>query len=414
MTRLAAMLDRIPPPIAIDEGSLLRDILALVDGQLQVFDEDLDRIQRSHWVRFVTDRGDAGQLGALFDIVPASWEPLTMFRERLLAEVAALLSGSVSVAQLTEVSERIVSGARQAFGIPGGVAPSIAEWPERVRRSPDLQARRGRLRPHDRFDVCNRGLDPASAQVTLIGVAGGATAMPVVVNWTTGRALGWNGVVPAGRSLRTAAEGTTVRAELDGEDVSAGLWSSARFVPDVVADPVPAPLTLERGVNSMSVESLGRYDGPGVDHAAFGVIEPPLDQGRFAGIDDSGSGFDTSVFTTGAIAGADIHWIERSPSTFEVVVDWGAVARVPRRRSDPDADLEALLALLQERIARLRGSAVAGRVRQRQLREEQRSYDRITVISPLATEERGSAGEDHLVATGAIFDETARSRGRLS
>lgn len=414
MSRLAAMLDRIPPPITIDDGSLLHDILSLVEGQLQIFDEDLDRIQRSHWVGFVTARDDAARLGALFGVVPAGWEPLAMFRERLLAEVAALLSGSVSVAQLTDVSERIVGGAREAFSMPAGPAPSIVEWPERVRRSPHLLARRGRLRPHDRVDLCNRGLDPTAAQVTLIGVAGGATAMPVVVNWTTRRALGWKGIVPAGGALRMTGEGAAVRAELDGEDVSADLWSTAEFGPDVVEDPAPAPLTLARGVNSISLERLGRYGGPGTDHAAFGVVKPPIDQGRFAGTDDPGSAFDESVFTTGPIAGADIHWTERSPSAFDVVVDWQVVARLPRRRPDPEGDLDALLALLQERIDRLRGSAIVGRVRQRRLEEHQRSSDRVTVISPVATEERGSSGEDRLVATDAFFDETARDRGRLT
>lgn len=415
MSHLSAMLDRVPPPITIEEGSLVHDLLSLVDGQLQIFDEDLDRIQRSHWVGFVTDREDAGRLGSLFDVAPADWEPLTMFRERLLAEVAALLSGSVSVAQLADVTERIVGGARQSFGMPAAAAPTIVEWPRRVRHCADLQARQGRLRPHDRVDVRNRGLDPAVANVTLIGVAGGATAMPVVVNWTTGRALGWNGIVPAGRTLNISSTGgTMVRAALDGENVSAGLWSTPEFGPDVVAHPVAEPLILERGVNTMSVESLGRYDEPGTNHAAFGVVEPPLEQGRFADAADAGSTFDDSVFTTGLVCGMDIHWTERSPSAFDVVVDWGAVARLPRRRRDPEADREDLLTLLQQRIDRLRGSAVAGRVRQQRLTEQQPMYDRVTVISPQATEERASAGDDRLLATTAQFDETTRERGRLT
>ena len=153
---------------------------------------------------------------------------------------------------------------------------------------------------------------------------------------------------------------------------------------------------------------------PGTDHVAFGVTDPLLRQGRFAGRDDAGTVFDDSVFTTGPFASVDISWIERTPSVFDVAVEWGAVARVARRRTDPEGDRESLRALLQARIDRLRGAGVVGRVQLRPLREVQASLDRLTVLSPAATEEQASTGEDRLVATGAIFDETPRERGRLA
>ncbi len=413
MSRLDAMLERLPPPFAIDEGSVVRDVVSLVEAHMQVFDEDLDRIQRTHWLGSVTDIGDASRLGALVGVAPAGWEPLPMFRARLQAEVAAVLSGSVTVAELTSVTERIVSGAREAFAMPAGPAPSIEEWPVRPRHSSQLVVSHGLVRPHDRVEVRNEGLDAVPANVSLIGVAGGATAMPVVVNWTTGRAVGWRGIVPAGRTLRllmTAAVG----ADLDGDDVSDRLWSSPAFGPELVHDSEPRPLVLVRGDNTISIESLGRYDAPGTDHVAFGVTDPLLRQGRFAGRDDAGTVFDDSVFTTGPFASVDISWIERTPSVFDVAVEWGAVARVARRRTDPEGDRESLRALLQARIDRLRGAGVVGRVELRPLREVQASLDRVTVLSPAATQERASTGEDRLVATGAIFDETPRERGRLA
>jgi len=429
-SRLEAMLERLPPPLAIDPGSVIGDLLAVVDIALACDEEDVDRIQRSHWLDQAFDVVDLGRLGALFGIPPAPWEPLAMFRARLRAEVGALLSGSVSVAQLDRAVERIMEGARQALGLRFNATADIAEFPPATRRSPDLLARHGLVRTHDRFVLTNRGLDPAPAQVALFGVAGGGTAQPVVVNRTTGQASGWRGVVPAGRvlRLRSRGPGQTVTADLDGQDVTARVWSTAAFGPGAVVEDDPArPLVLVRNDNVLAVETLARYDDPGLDHAAYGVAGPALAQGRFGtaggqgddgnggeGGDAAGTPFDDSVFVTGPVAAVDVWWTERQPAVFDVVVPWGAVARVARRRPEPEEDRRRVLELLASQVDRLRAAAVVGRVRDQRLTETHpAATDRLAVLAPVATTEVASAGQDRLAATSGQFDVTPRDQARF-
>ena len=58
MNRLDNMLERLPPPWRIEAGSLLWRLLQIVGNQLDAFDEDLDRVQRSHWIETAFDRVD--------------------------------------------------------------------------------------------------------------------------------------------------------------------------------------------------------------------------------------------------------------------------------------------------------------------------------------------------------------------
>ena len=64
------MLERLPPPWRIESGSLLEQFLSLISLQLETFDEDMDRVQRSHWIDTAFDRGDLEKLGALFENAP--------------------------------------------------------------------------------------------------------------------------------------------------------------------------------------------------------------------------------------------------------------------------------------------------------------------------------------------------------
>jgi hypothetical protein len=434
VNRLDAMLQRLPPPYAIEEGNLVRALLAVAELQLRVFDEDMDRVQRSHWVDTAFAREDLARLGALFDVPPAPWEPLRLYRARLIATVAAQLRGSVTPAQIDRVLAAILDGALDALGtryLPTGVAAPgrsrlpVTEFPPSTRRSQHLLGSGALVQPLTRFDAVNQGLGPVPAQLAIYGVPGGDTAMPVLVNRTTGHAIGWRGVVPAGRALAIRTTGGQVVATLDGEPVSELLWSTADFRAGPGRPPLPlddpvAPLLLERGANALRLITLGRYGDPGLDAAAHAVASEALRQGRWASADGTGeagptatgdgTAFDDSVFQQGPAAVLDLWWVERRSASFRVDVPAGVVSRPRGRRADPEADRDELFRLLQDTVDRLRAAAVVGVVAAVRLREEQRAADRLRVLA--AQQERASAGVDRVAASSALFDITSREESR--
>lgn len=439
MDRLTAMLERLPPPYEIGAGSVLHQLLSVVDLQLRIFDEEMDRVQRSHWVDHAFDRGDLAKLGALFAVSPGSWEPDDLFRARLKATIVAMLQGSVTRTQLERVLVRILTGAQQALGtrymelrpvVPGGRAnfpdgpgadpprAEFVEFPDRIRRSPELLDRRGLVRPLETFTVVNDGIDPTVVEMAITGVAGGRTAMPVLVNRTNGAAIGFRGLVPAGHTLVLRTGGDTVSARLEGRDVGDRVISTQAFAPgpgrpDPSLDEVARLPRLERGANTLWFISLARYDDPGLDAAMFGVAEEALHQGRFATSGVEGGGrWDDAVFFADPAAGIDAWWVERTPATFRFDIPAGVVRREAGRRADPEGDRTELFRLLGETVDRLRAAATVGTAAPVRLRETQPAADRLTVLAPISTTERGSAGEPVLVGTGMRFDTTARDESR--
>ncbi len=439
MNRLDAMLDRLPPPYEIGEGAIIHDLLALVDLQLRIFDEEMDRVQRSHWVDHAFDLGDLAKLGALFGVTPAEWEPLGLFRARVKATIAAMLAGSVGRAQLDRVLADIVIGAQATLEtryfdvrspVPGGppAFPSdpdgpepqarFVEFPDRLRRSAELRSRRGLLRPLDTFVITNDGIDATGLQLAITGVQGGRTAMPVVVNRTNGTALGFRGAVPAGAMLVVRLDGEDLDAALDGRDVTERLVTTRAFAPgpgrpEPPLDDPPLPVRLEPGANTIWFLSQARYDDPGLDSAMFGVASEAMHQGRYAANGDGGGAWDGAVFFQEPAAAMDAWWVERTPATFRFEVPAGVVRREAGRRTAPEQDRADLFRLLQDTIERLKAAAVAASVEPRRLAETQRADDRLTVLAPTATTEDASAGQDELVATGARYDTTARDRSRF-
>ena len=51
MSHLSRMLDLLPPPYTIAPDSVLASLLDRVALEMDAFQEDLDRYQRSHWIR---------------------------------------------------------------------------------------------------------------------------------------------------------------------------------------------------------------------------------------------------------------------------------------------------------------------------------------------------------------------------
>ncbi len=111
MNRLDAMLDRLPPIYGIDEGTLLRQVLGVIAVDLATWDEDLDRVQRSHWVRTAFTRRDLERLAELVDVQAAPWESEDFFRARLVALTKARLDGAVTWAAIEAALLRILDSA---------------------------------------------------------------------------------------------------------------------------------------------------------------------------------------------------------------------------------------------------------------------------------------------------------------
>lgn len=422
--RVTAMLDRLPPPYAIDAGSTIHQVLSVVGLQQKAFDEDMDRVQRTHWVDHAFDLADLAKLGALFGAPPAPWEPRQLYRARLKATIAAMLRGSVTRGQLDYLLAQILGAAQQALDTryldvgsptPGGPpALPFVEFPPRLRRSAGLVERQGLLRPLDTFTLVNEGIDPAPLQFALRGVPGHRTAMPLVVNRTNGHALGLRAVVQAGKELTVRASADDdATVTLDGADVGDRAYSTRSFqpgpgTPPLTLDDPLQPIMLERGPNVCWLISLAHYDDPGLDAAMLGVAAEDMHQGRFG---DGAWG--SAVFYQEPVGGLDAWWVERAPASFRFHIPAGAVLRTRGARPEPEADRAALFRLMQDSLDRTRAAAVAGAVHADRLAETQRSEDRVAVLAPVATTEQASAGEDFVVATGARFDGSPRERARF-
>ena len=429
MNRLDNMLERLPPIYRIERGSLLHQVFELVSLELATFDEDLDRVQRSHWIDHAFDRADLEKIGALCEISPGSWEPDRLYRARLKATIAARLAGSVTRKDLERVLTEILVGAQDVMGLrmfalrPGASAlfatgeserpdePRFVEFPLARRRSQQLIERGGRLKPLERFTAENRGMGATALELVLRGVAGKRTAVPVIINLTNGCVLGFAGLVRAGAELRVelGANGA-LHATLDGRDVTSRLYSSDRFVTGarfepVIPDPSPRPIRLERGVNDLWFLSLALYDQPGLDQAMLAMASPDLVQGVFADARaESVSDFDFAVFHQPIAAVLDCWWDEREPASFRFDVPAGAVRRDADDPDAPELERDHLFGLLQDTVDLLRAAAVRGEVRPRALADVQPAEDRGFVWSPHLEPEQTSSGEDALASLGALFD----------
>jgi hypothetical protein len=124
------MLDRLPPVYGIQSGTLLNSLIALVANHQAAYDEDMQRVQRSHWLDTAFDREDLGKLGALFDLAMLPWEPDYLYRTRLKATVAARLAG-VQTIDLLKVRQEgdglvvvLITGQKYRFD-PGQIASAI-------------------------------------------------------------------------------------------------------------------------------------------------------------------------------------------------------------------------------------------------------------------------------------------------
>jgi len=428
MNRTDSMLDRLPPLWAIAPGTLTHGVLALAGAHLAAADEDADRIQRSHWVDFAFDREDLAKLASLVGLSPAPWEPADLFRTRLRATVAARLAGAVTRGAIDGALARILDAAQTALGlrlcdlVPGGGgmvftdaprarpgAPVFDEFPARSLRHA------ARVRPLAQIVLNNRGLDDAPLSVTLRGVAAGRTAVPVLVNLTTGRIVVFRGVVNCGVALRLVPAGQDgLVARLDGRSATARITTGGGFQPGqrlAEPDATPRSLALARGENTLWIFPLALYDQPSLGTGALANPLADLRHGRFAARDDAARGtrYGHSLFEQEPFATIELRWTERRAASFRFRVPTG-LARRDTVEAPPD--VPAVLGLLDDTARLLRAAGVDGRAVAAPFRDTQASASRGRAWNPrLPRTTQPSVAR--LAAMGALFDTTAREGARF-
>ena len=437
MSRLAPMLDRLPPPLRADGRGMLAQFLAVPDAEMARYDEDIDRVRRSHFVETAFDRMDVARLAALFDMAPADWEPTALFRIRLLRTIAARLKGAVTRAPLDELMTALLDAAQQALGTrygdrapsaygrvfrdpaaaPRQGAPIFREFPPQQARDRTLMQRGGRMRPLDRITLTNRGLFAAPLEGIVRGLRGGRTAVPLLANLRTGRVAVYRGVVPCGGELRLGVAAGALTATLDGSDVSDRLMTATGFAPGaplpLPVEPEPRPLLLEPGRNDIWFLPLALYGERILDRAALAMPDLEIRLGVFGAPDTPGTDFDNSLFEEPASAALDLFWQEAAPASFRFEVPAGAVRRDASETGDRLAERASLLAAMQDALRLLRAAGTNGQVRFAAIAETQLQRDLGRAINPFLPPDT-QPSDVRLAGVTAIFDETAREGGRFA
>jgi hypothetical protein len=437
MTRLAPMLDRLPPPLRADAAGLIGRLLAVVDAELSSLDEDMERVRRTRFVETALDLEDLAKLGALFGLGPEPWEPAEMFRARLRTTIAARLAGAVTRTPLDDVLAGLLDGAQTALGAryaslargaggrvfrdPAAVTrtgqPRFDEFPPRRARSPALAARGGRMRPLDRIVLENRGVHAAPLEGVVRGVIGRRAAVPLLANLTTGRVVAFRGVLSAGAELRLIARNGRLEARLDGREASARLITAEGFrlgaALPLPAEQTPRPIQLAPGANEIFFLPLAIYGERILDRGALAMPDERVRHGLFGDSATPGTAFDDSLFEQQPSAALDLFWTEAAPATFRFVVPAGVVRHEPSG-ADRLAERAALDALMDATVRLLRAAGVDGQVSFVPLRETQRQSDLGRAINPRLPPDTQLPAQVRLAGVTALFDETAREGGRLA
>jgi len=441
MNRLDACLERLPPIYNTDPGSLLHQFMALFTTTMAAYDEDMNRVQRSHWIDTAFDREDLIKLGALFDIPAASWEPDHLYRARLKATIAARLRGAVTRDVLEFVLVRIIDGAQQSLGtryfdLPVNVSagrsvfntgpteepmePAFIEYPKQRRRSEMLVNNNGLLRSLGKFTLNNKGLHPVPLQGVVRGVTGRMTTVPVLVNLTNGQVLTYLGALPCGYELHLGVDQNgEFTADVNDKDVRDRVYTGEDFVPGeeftpILPDPKPQPMMLERGENQLWYFPLALFDEKIFDAGVYGMPEVDLQHGRYAERDNEqiGTLFDKSLFEQPYGVSLDLWWDEDIPARFLFEIPSAVVRRDARVDSDLEADRVRLFAVLQQTVSLLRAAGVDGRVEPRPLRDTQSMNDRVRILDPTLVSDEMRM-DSRLSGLSALFDNNALEGSRF-
>lgn len=440
MSVLDRILDVLPPPYAVAGDGVINALLDDLALELDLVQEDLDRMRRSHWVSFVYRFADLERIADLVAIDPIPGETLDNFRVRLLALVAARLHGAVGPAEIRAFVEDYLRGAERALDatfVPGlarydadaafQTDPAhpryrplaLVENPLRERSSATLEALGGRVPYLFRWEDHNRGLRESVARAAITGLSGGRTAVPLLVNATTGDLIGYAGVLGTGRRLELLpaddAPGTRrAVALLDGRDVSDRIFSISGFaLGDDLAtagrDPQPLLPRMAGRANAWTYLSAGLFDVRGLDHVFFATADEQLREGVY-----DETRFDHAVLRSGQGATLELSWTEVEPASFQVRVPRYIVIVAPEvaaAQSEPAHELVATA--LRSAIADIHAAGVRAQVVFDPFRETQPQRARATLPWVVVEPETGPVGERQSLSLGGAFGETGLDTSRF-
>ena len=350
MTTLERILDVLPPPYSTAADSTLAALLGVFALECDALGEDIDRLRRTHWINQAYRFEDATRLGALLGISPLPWETLESYRARLLPLAASRLDGTLAPGDIRAFVHDYLRNAEDALDatfVPGmptdedqafRMLPDrplwrpleLAENPPRLRPSPVLAARNGSVPHLFRWTEHNNGLDEALVTFRIAGLSGGRTAVPVLLNLSSGDMIFYADRLLPGAELNVASAGDAAsprlaRATLDGNDVTRKLRSVSRFALGSVLEPGDCDLEprlpqMLRGANDWLFVALGIYDVRGFDQVFFALADDALFEGAF-----DQTRFDHALFPSGPRARLAIEWTETEPASFEVRIPRGIV-----------------------------------------------------------------------------------------
>ena len=436
MNHRERMLEVLPAPYTAEPDSVLAALLNGFALEMEAFEEDLERMRQSHWIRTASRLADAEKLGALVGVPRLPWEGLDAYRARLSALVAARLQGSLGPGEVRRFVFEYLRSAQEALGstlAPGlpdrvelAYAPppdrplfrplALAENPPRLRTSAALQARGGRVPYLFRWQEVNRGLDATAARFHVTGVPGGRPAVPVLVNLTTGDLAGYAGEVPLGHTLSVGpspAGAGLAAATLEGNDVTASLFTVQGFRLGVPFrkqdfDPRPRLPRMARGENQWIFLSVGLYDVRGLDRFFFAVAGDDLREGVF-----DETGFDQSLFPSNTVARLEMEWVETEPASFEVRVPRPFVVGPAGQTLDGGRPHELVAAALAASVQELRAAGVKAEVRLEPFAEIQPQRIRVQLPWVILPPERGPSGAGEDVGLGGRFGESGLGGARF-
>ncbi len=445
MAHLREMIGRLPQ--LYRDGELVGGTLGAPATQLEIFDEDLLEVQRSHFFNATLERDEAARLAAILDIALEPWQSLAEYRAWVHAlRNARLLYGSVTVEAITQ----FVVEYSNAFQSPESMrtmAP-LSMDPDAWIRVPaplgssqptdlgNLQRRAlnqgkpiflenpptrrferipvaGGVEPLHQFSVQQRGLDDALGGFLLVGLPGDPECTPVIVNLTTGQGLIYLDTIETGKRLwiRPTPDGGAV-ADLEGTDVTGRLRSVFGLVPGSAwslnqVDESPKAMRMVRGENRMWFLPIAHYDSPGLDRYLLALADLLLKQGRY-----DETTFNHALFYQSAAAILRMSWVETRPASFEIQLPAAAMLS-PRSAGDQQGrraraleDRQQLLDSLGQGIGKLRGAGIDSQVRMLPHAEVQCQRDRLVMALPMTIREEGTTGADKLVDPGGSFDIT--------
>ena len=445
MNSLARIQEHLPGPYALAADATLSQFLEVIALEFEAFQEDLDRMRQSHWIRFLYRLADAEKLATLVGVTRLAWENLPTFRARLLPLVVARLHGALGPLEIKRFVYDYLRAAEIALadtdnGIAYELVPGLAriafdkafgpvaerplyrplellENPQQVKISGALAARSGRVPYLYRWQDQNRGLAETRARFCISGLIGGRTNVPVLVNQTTGDLLGYAGTLLYGQTLvieEQAESDGVVRATIDGSDVSSRLFSVRGFtlgVPFTKKDIAAIPVLprMARGVNQWIFLAVGLYDVKGLNHYFFAIAGRELYEGRF-----DETFFNQALFPSGNVVRLEMDWVETVPACFEVrvprclVVEPAAVVAAQK-----DHPYSQIAEGLESAIGELHAAGVRAEVRFVPFIETQRQKVRVTLSWKVIDPEKGSAGSGGRVSTGGRFGETSIGGSRF-